>query len=171
MGLLVIVFALGQVAMPDPLAPAWLGRIQCYSPNVVRKTCRATATYRKAGNGTIVNQAQIFIAPHPNMVWNIESPVRVEGAAVCGALRKEDIDSSTYTIEMIAEDNDEQLSRPLMDKANAAMEPMIGHDICTRYEPQGSSMLARIFVDGVARSELDQSVIWIAPEDHYQVQS
>jgi hypothetical protein len=171
MGLgLVIALALGQAAIQDPLAPAWSGRIQCYSPNVVRKTCRAIASYRKAENGTVVNQAQILVAPHPNTVWNIESPVRVEGGAVCGVLRQEDVDSSTYTTEMLGEDNNGQLSDPIMEKANAAMEPMIGHDICTRYEPQGSGMLARVFVDGVARVEWNQSVIWIAPEDRYQLQ-
>ena len=167
---LVIALILGQPAVPDPLAPAWSGRIQCYSPNVIRKTCRSIATYRKVEDGSIINRAELLIASHPNMVWNIESPVRIEGGAVCGTIRQEDIDSSTFTTEMIAEDRDGQLSKPLIDKADAAMKPMIGHDICTRYEPQGSGLLARASVDGLARPDLNQPVIWITPEEEYRVE-
>jgi hypothetical protein len=171
MGLaLLVTLVLGQASVPDPLAPAWTGKIQCYSPNRIRKTCRSIATYRKAEGGTIVNQAEILIGPHPNTVWNIESSVRVEGDAVCGAIQQADIDASTYTTEMVAEDNDGRLSNPLIEKAEAAMKPMIGHDICTRFEPQVSDMLARVFVDGVAHPELNQSVIWITPDEKYAVQ-
>src|SRR5580698_4644363 len=77
------------VAAPDdPLAPARVGELQCYTPDTVRKTCSALAGYT-FGNGGIDNQAEVLLSPKPIIVMKTVSPVWVRACSVCGPLRKQ----------------------------------------------------------------------------------
>jgi hypothetical protein len=154
-------------ATADPLLPARSGQLQCHMPDVARKTCRALAGYRPADGGGYSNSATILVAAEPVVTMTTVTPVRVVAGAVCGTIRAEDIAQGTLAVDGANLPADQ--AGPILGQIATAMAAMIGHEICTRYEPAGGGLLtARATIDGVSRPETQQ-VLWVRPEDGYRV--
>jgi hypothetical protein len=154
-------------APADPLAPARAGKVQCYQPNMIRKTCHSIGAYSFEAGGKIANKAQILIPAQVPLVMTVTSPVVVRGQAVCGALRAQDFATATFTA------NDQPLTdestRKLREAVAAAMTSMLGKDVCTTVVGTGDSLRAEASIDGVAKPELTQDMLWVAPADGYRV--
>ncbi|MFA6116506.1 MAG: hypothetical protein WC729_21090 [Sphingomonas sp.] len=167
---LAVALLTGQVADTGPLEAAWKGQLQCYEPDTVKKTCRSLAEYRRAPDGSITNIAHILLVMSPTTVWNIESPVRIEAGAICGAIRQQDIDASDMTTVMDGTDMEDPKFHKRVDEAvEAIAKPILGRDICTRYAAEGKYLIAKISIDGVAQPAMDQKVIWVAPDAGFRV--
>ena len=52
---------IGADTVPDPLAPAHSGMVQCYDPHTDVKTCRAIGAYSFESDGTIQNEATVAL--------------------------------------------------------------------------------------------------------------
>lgn len=153
-------------ANADPLAETRAGKLQCYRPDTARKTCGALSGYDFKG-ATIVNTADVLLSPQPVVVMRTATPVVLKHDAVCGPLRKEDIDSATILINgaVLPEDKAVQARSQIA----AAFVNQLGHEVCTTYIPDGDKLSARVTLDGVAKPEYTQTVIWVKPEDGYSV--
>lgn len=165
--------ALCLIALPavaaapaDPLGPARAGKVQCFQPNMIRKTCRSIGAYSFEG-GKINNRAQVLIPAQVPLVMVVNSPVTVRGQAVCGAIRAEDFATATFT----AADQPvgEEPTRKLREVIAGAMAPMIGKEVCTTVTQTGESFHAEATVDGAPKPELAQDVLWVGPADGYRV--
>ncbi len=148
----------------DPLAPAREGRLQCHQPDTARKTCASLAGYTFAPDGTILNQAEVMLNPAPLIVMRQEDAVVVRDGAVCGRFGA--FEDAVFTV-------DGQLAPPAVADAIqgqiAAAFAQLGTEGCTRYSPQGDGWMAEVSIDSVARPDLNQPVIWVAPSDGYTV--
>ncbi|CUS44641.1 MAG: hypothetical protein V4610_02815 [Pseudomonadota bacterium] len=168
---LAVALIAGQVADAGPLEAAWKGQLQCYQPDTVRKTCRSLAEYRRAPGGSITNIAHVLLITSPTTVWNIESPVRIEADAICGAIRQQDIDASDMTTVMDGTDMEDPKFHKRVDGAvEAVTKAIVGRDICTRYVAQDTYLIAKVSIDGVAQPAMDQKVIWVAPDAGFRVE-
>ena len=49
-------------SLDSPIAPAAQGQLQCYTPDVARRTCRSLAAYKSKANGAIDNTAIVLIS-------------------------------------------------------------------------------------------------------------
>src|SRR5262249_7986718 len=65
----------------DPWAPARSGKLQCYTPNVAKKTCHALAQYNFAPDGGIENPAEVIISEKPLIIMKGTAPVVVRDGA------------------------------------------------------------------------------------------
>src|SRR5437899_11866948 len=83
-------------SLPDPIAPAANGQLQCYSPDTARKTCNSLASYKPGANGTIDNIAVVLISKDPVITMEAVSPVEIKAGKVCGKIRKQDIDVAKF---------------------------------------------------------------------------
>lgn len=159
--------ALPAAAAPaDPLGPARAGKVQCFQPNMIRKTCRSIGAYSFEG-GRINNRAQVLIPAQVPLVMVLNSPVVVRGQAVCGAIRSEDFAAATFT----AADQPlgEEPTKKLRGLIAEAMASMIGKEVCTTLTQTGESFHAEATVDGAPKPELAQDVLWVGPADGYRV--
>src|SRR5207248_11155960 len=48
--------------LPDPIAPAATGKLQCHTPDVSHKTCNSLAGYKIGPDGAIQNTALVLIS-------------------------------------------------------------------------------------------------------------
>ncbi len=170
-GLVAAVLASSSIAVeartPGPIAPSSLGKLQCYAPDVTRKTCQSLASYRPNPKGGIDNVAVVLVATRPPIAMQTVSHVDVREGQVCGVVRPEDFQSAEFTTE--GQPIDPEQTAVLREKVLSAMKTYIGHEICTSFVPNGGSLLAKESIDGVADPSLDERVIWIAPTDGYTV--
>jgi len=163
--LISFLFALAATdAAEDPLGPARAGQLQCHTPDIARKTCQALAGYTFAADGTILNQAEVVLNASPLIVmWN-ESTVNVRDGAICGQLA--DFDKTRFTVEGGTAD-------PAMaDQIKAQVVgayAALGREGCTRYTGSGNALTAEVSIDGLARPEFNQPVIWVSRADGYAV--
>jgi hypothetical protein len=156
-----------QPGPADPLLPARWGQLQCYAPDPARKTCGSLAAYRPDGAQHYVNRAEIPLAPDGSMTMTTTTAVRIVAGTVCGTIGARDV--ARAEVRVAGTPLAAAQAAPLLSQVAQAFAPMIGHEICTRYEPDGAGFVARASVDGVARPSLDQRVIWVAPADGWRV--
>ncbi len=155
------------VAAPDPVAPAWRGEMQCYGPDIARRTCNALGSYARNADGGIDNTAIVLVSPSPPVTMTTVTRVVIKAGQVCGQVREQDIDAARFAMggQLLDAVHSEALRREM----KAGMQTIAGHEICTAYVPDGDLLAATVTVDGVARPELDDKVVWIAPAAGYKV--
>ena len=153
-------------AYPAPLAPAATGQAQCYGPSD-HKTCRSLATYTANGDGTFANGASVMLSSQPLVLLDTTTQVSIKGQAVCGAIHRADVLAGKLSV------NGTQLpaeqAKPLLTNIATALDKIIEHEICTTYVPNGTGLVAKATMDGVAQPDQDQAVIWVSPSDGYTV--
>lgn len=156
-----------SAANADPLAPARTGGLQCYHPDTARKTCMALASYAFESDGTITNKAVVLIAPQQNVTMTTRSLVVIKAEAVCGPMRQEDILAAEIAVNgTILPDAQATGVRAQLVQA---VSNQLGKEVCTTYVPSGDKLAAQVTVDGSPNPIYTQEVIWVKPEDGYQV--
>jgi hypothetical protein len=154
-----------NAASADPIARSNDGELQCYRPNVQKKTCQSIASYRRTGPGTYVNNALLPLGD--DVTLETHSPVVVKGDALCGAITRQEVLTGTLRAhkQVIAPET----AKPLLDRVADAISALFGKEICTSYEPSGADFTAKASIDGVYQPDKDSIVKWIAPADGYTV--
>ena len=136
--------------------PAAQGQLQCYTPDVARRTCRSLAAYKSNAKGAIDNTAIVLISQNPPISMKTVSPVVIKANQVCGLIRPRDIDAASFTLgERPA---DPAQTATLRKQMQSAMKGFFGHKICTIYVPADGSLLAKVTVDGASQPTMDQRV-------------
>jgi len=150
-----------------PLAQAADGKVQCYVPNTVAKSCQSIGAYRITPAGAIENEATVMVSSSPLVIMTTHSLVQIKGGADCGVIREKDIASAHFTLEgqPAAPDRIAALRAAML----GAMRPMFNHEICVFYRPQPDGLLATTTVDAKPRPEMDQKVLWVSPADGWKV--
>lgn len=158
----------GQAAQTsDPLAPAASGMLQCYAPDAAKHVCQSMAGYRKRPDGSYDNAATVMLSPSPLVIMQTVTPVTVDAGAVCGAIRKQDIDAAVISVNgQTLSDTDAATAR---SRIATGLAFLIGKRICTTYVSDGAQLVAKATIDGEAQPAMDQKVIWVAPSDGFQV--
>lgn len=149
----------------DPLAPARAGKLECYLPDMAKKTCYAIASYTFNADGTIDNAADELLSPNELLELKITSRVVLKNDAVCGMLRKEDIEAATlvYKGQVLPKDK----ADPIIAALEQALGPLIGKEVCSTMTPDGDGFVSQATIDGVAHPELTQRGQWIGANDGY----
>jgi hypothetical protein len=150
-----------------PIAPAAEGKMQCYSPDVVAKTCAGIGVFKFAPNGVIENQAEALLSSSPAIVMRSVYTVRIKGRLECTRVRPRDLAAASFVV-------DGRLASPaetaaLRSNIAAANTSVIGREACEGYLPGGEALTARMIVGGTPRPDLDRKMIWVSPADGYQV--
>lgn len=165
----IFLLALAETPLADPLAPAAQGKVQCYSPDPARKTCKSWATYEPAAGGGYNNTAYVLVSTNPAIVMKITSPVVVRNDQVCGPIRSSDFDTAEFQVMGRAMPPAE--TSQARSQMRGAMAAMIGKEVCTAYlaTKTANMMTARASYDGVPRPELDQTVAWVTLGEGFRV--
>jgi hypothetical protein len=152
--------------LPQPIAEAGDGKLQCYSPNTAKKTCASLDGYRIDDDGMIVNTSTVLISPNPALTMQTRSIVTIKNSQVCGLLKREDLDQATFAAngkELNAKQADQIRQQIAQDAKNA-----LGHEICTAYVPKGKGLIAKESDDG-GPAKGQEPVIWVSPDEGYRV--
>jgi hypothetical protein len=153
--------------LPDPIAPAATGKLQCYVPDVSHKTCNSLAGYKTAPDGAIQNRAWVLISKNPVITMETVSPVAVKAGKVCGVVREQDVETAKFATADHA--LDAKQVGPIREQMKMAFKAIFNHEICTKYVADGDGFIANATMDGQALPGGEQRVIWVAPGDHYKV--
>jgi hypothetical protein len=152
--------------LPQPIAQAGDGKLQCYSPNPAKKTCASIDGYSIDSKGMIVNTSTVLISPNPPLTMQTTSNVTIKNSQVCGLLRREDLDQATFMAngKEVGSKQADQIRQQMAQDAKGE----IGHEICTAYVPKGTGFVAKESDNG-APAKGEEPVIWISPDEGYRV--
>lgn len=152
---------------PDPIGPAAEGKLQCYGPDPVRRTCSALAGYRSDGKGGFLNDAEVLISHRTGLVMRTVEPVIVREGAVCGQITRAAHEKAEFLV------NGQPLAGEGAKQARATLAqldaPLFDREICTRYPPEDDHLVAKATLAGKADAFPDQKVIWVSPAEGYRV--
>ncbi len=164
---LVLLAALAGQSAPAPLAPAREGKLQCYVPDAAKKTCQAIAGYEPQPDGSYRNTAKVLIAPERSISMETVSTVQVKGAAICGVMARADLLAG----RVLAGNTPlpKAQADPILERIATALAAAgtLDKETCTTYTPDGTQLKAEVTVDGVARPDFTQPVIWVSPSDGF----
>lgn len=164
--ILFLAISIGQSA-PDPLAPAREGKLQCTAPNLAKKKCLAMSRYTPLASGGYRNTTTVIISAEPLITMEIAADATVDGGAVCGILRHEDILAATIAVggqTMSTAD-----AAPLIDRMANGMKDSFGKKVCTRFRAEGDVMVSEAEIDGTPQPDMTLKFLWVRPEDGYTV--
>src|SRR5581483_9232249 len=84
--LLLLTFALPSLAgaLPEPVARAGRGLLQCYAPDAQRKRCAALAAFKTEADGRMTTTATILVSPNPRIFMTGKALVFVRSGELCG---------------------------------------------------------------------------------------
>jgi hypothetical protein len=145
--------------LPEPLAPANSGAVQCYVPNVAKRLCQTLSSFARDGSGTIQNLATAVISSDGPITMTTTSPVEVRDGRVCGPIRADDIHGATFTIA--GRPADPRQTADLRLHVAEGMKSVMGHDICVAYLKSGDAWIAKAFLDGAPQPGGDEAFIWV----------
>jgi hypothetical protein len=152
--------------LPQPIAQAGDGKLQCYSPNPAKKTCASLDGYSVDTNGMIVNTSTVLIAPNPPLTMQTTSKITIKNSQVCGLLKREDLDQAIFLADgkPVGSKQADQIRQQMAQDAKNEL----GHEICTAYVPKGKGFVAKESDNG-APAKGEEPVIWVSPDEGYRV--
>ena len=150
-----------------PLKPATIeGKVQCFSPNIARRTCQSMARYR--GNGSYyVNEATILIESMERTTMRISNPVRVVNDAVCAVLQPADVAGAVIVRDGVVVSRD--LAKPILALVATEMASVMRRETCTRFSAAPTGFVAKVSINGVYQPALDRPGIWVSPAEGFTV--
>ena len=151
--------------VPNPLILAEKGEVQCYRPDVRKKTCQSIASYQATGPGTYDNKALVAVSNEATL--ETRTPVVLKGDAVCGYIKAEDMRAGTLRLrgQPVAPDQ----AKPVLERIAQSVASFANKEVCTRYVPAGTDYTAKVSIAGKYRPDQDVAVKWILPSDGYTV--
>ena len=149
----------------NALANAEKGQLQCYRPDIQKKTCQSIASYRRIAPGTYDNKALLPLGHGATL--ETHAPVVVRGNAVCGYVRSADVIAGEIKVGSAVLPADR--AKPVLEHIAQALAPLANEEICTRYQPSAGELTAKVSVNGVYQPDKDETVKWIHPADGYTV--
>ncbi|MDT8758346.1 hypothetical protein MZO42_06530 [Sphingomonas psychrotolerans] len=151
----------------DPLASAKAGKLQCANPNVEKKTCLGLTSYKVNPDGSFATVTTLMVAPQPVITMEVKSAGTVKDGALCAPVRTSDFEAAS--LQMDGKPADPAIASAIRAQVVASIAPLAGKTGCTRETPDGAVSKAEVTIDGVARPELTQRVLWVKPEDGYKL--
>jgi hypothetical protein len=153
--------------LPSPITPASDGKLQCYGPNPETKSCKMLAGYEVSTGGGIVSPATALLSVGPLITMRDVTPVTIKSNQVCAVARPEDFESASFEIQGAPATAAQ--SAILRRKTEALEKRFFGHEICLAFVTVGDEVVVESSVDGVFQPAKNQTVIWVSPEDGYEV--
>ena len=159
-----VLIAAGAITS-NPLALAEKGELQCYRPDVQKKTCQSIASYQLTGAGTYDNKAVVAVSNEATL--ETHTPVAVKSDAVCGYIRADDMRAGTLRLggQVVTPDR----AKPVLERIAQSVASFANKEICTRYKPSGADFTAKVSIAGAYQPDQDVTVKWILPSDGYTV--
>ena len=161
-----VLLVMPAAASAGPLDNARDGSLQCYEPDALQKTCKSLAGYT-FGKQQILSQAEVLVSPTPPLVVKFVSPVQIRGDAVCGPLRKKDVEAAVIVFQgKVLKGAD---AANIRGQLLTAFGPRLEKEVCTTYHKQGDLLVTAVTIAGVSYPDLRQPVIWVKPSEGYRV--
>ena len=125
------------------------------------------AVFSRSPNGVVDNTATVMLAAKPLVLMRTVSTVTAKQGRLCSVMHQSDIAAARFTID--GEPADVDHSAELEVAVAKAFAPIIEHEVCIVFEPDGSEFVAHTSLDGLPRPGLDQRVLWVSSAEDWQV--
>jgi len=170
-GIVIVAASLAAPALAadftPPLLPAAKGKVQCYSPDPVKKTCKSTVGYRMTSDGGIESISTTVVSNPPLTIMETIAEVEIRDGKVCGAVNEHDILAANFSAE--GRGIELKQAQTMAHQALQASKSLLGRFLCTAFGMDGDVYKAKVAIDGAARPDMDQPVAWIALDDGYKM--
>ncbi|MEP9360472.1 hypothetical protein [Sphingomonas sp. KR3-1] len=164
--LLLATAATGPAA--DPLAPAREGKYQCVVPNLEKKTCLGTTSYKPGADGSYESTTQLFLAPTPLITMELHTRGGTKDGKLCETIKLADFQAGIVYLN--GKPADDATSNAVKSQMTAAVSALDGKAACSEFKPaDGGLLLNEVSIDGTARADLSQKFIWVSAKDGYSL--
>jgi hypothetical protein len=154
-------------AVPDPLAPGREGWLGCVDPDVERKVCLSLKHYRWVDDKIIID-GQMLIAAEPLTIMKYRDEAIYVGDAVCSWTQN--IEAAIISISVNGETLTGDIFRTTRRDISAPLLHTAGQKYCVTFEPrQAGGFVMQPSLNDVRQPEGDRTMIWVRPDDGWNV--
>lgn len=157
-------------ARADVLGEARAGKLQCYEPDVQRKTCRGLFRTVVKPDGTATSGGDVLLnVVNGNSVLIMRSPqssVTIKGNMTCGPIRRSDIEDAEFLLD--GKPVNAASDRRMKDDMEARQAARGGQTECSVFTPAGDTWVVTDTLDGKPQPN-SAHMIWVGPADGYKV--
>jgi hypothetical protein len=122
--------------------------------------------YSFEADGRILNRAEVVLQDSPLVTMTTISPVTVRGGAVCGPLSGVDKAQIAVRGRRLPEAD----AAPIRAQLQQSMASMLGQEVCTTFRRSGDWWIAEVTMSGVARPDMNDTLIWVPASAGYTIQ-
>ncbi|HWE45065.1 MAG TPA: hypothetical protein VG407_03470 [Caulobacteraceae bacterium] len=151
-----------------PLAPARDGKGQCFHPDAAAKTCASIAWYGWDAKGFLMNRLQVALpSQDAKVVMTVDKAAVLKDGAVCSPIRVEDIVEAKFSVNGApADDATTDHLRQAVASGWAGVDRAL---VCVTFTPDGDGFRVDETMNGTARPDLTQHMVWIGKDDGWTV--
>jgi hypothetical protein len=124
-------------------------------------------SYKMNSDGSFVATTTVMVAPQPVVTMEVKSAGAVKDGAFCAPILSSDFEAASVQVD--GKPADPAMVSAIRAPVVASIVPLAGKMGCTREVPDGAMSRAEVTLDGVARPELSQRVLWVKPGDGYKL--
>ena len=149
-------------ARMDILSWARNKHVQCFQPDIQKKTCKIMVSYSFEADGRIMATAQMLMDETGPALLVVTSPVVVKGGALCGQL--DYLPNARFVVA----------GRPATPAQDAGYRLMLSvaprkGEICARWIGDGNGYMVHGSLDGKPKKDFDQRMIWVEAGEGFVV--
>ena len=122
--------------------------------------------YSFGADGKILNKAEVVLQDSPLVTMTTVSPVTVKDGAICGPLSGVDKAQIAVRGHRLPEGE----AAPIRAQLRESMASILGKEVCTTYRRSGEWWIATVTMDGVARQDMSDTLLWAPASAGYTVQ-
>ena len=153
------IIATGQANAEDNAwQPAKAGMIECFAPDLDKKTCLGMTTYEWKDESNVIGSASFYNeAAVPGVVITTKWPATIKGNLNCSLITKAYAETATFKAAgaPVSDENTMKYRRMLSGSLNEIMDKTV----CARIGKYGRDYTVQITVDG---REMPSSANWLA---------
>ena len=149
----------------DPFAAAKAGKLECFAPDTVKKTCLDMTRYTWEGNGQILEEDEYAISANPLITAKSKDYVAIANGEACQVVSAPKILGANYFRDGVRVSKSDEAQFRQRDFQQ--MRSLIGKKFCMRLSPYESAFIAEYSVDGIPRPSATNRVKWISPDEGY----
>ena len=137
--------------------------MECFSPNLVARTCEAMSSYRFLEDGEIANDGATALQSNPTIIAYGTSMLFMRDGLICSRVDATTFQDMRFTIDgQRATPDVEQELRQVFAGALAGI-----NEVCWRYTPDSEGIGVTAYADGVENPDMADRMIWVRREDGY----
>ena len=151
----------------DILAQSKSGKMLCANPDAATKSCSSITSFKVSANGSVIETTEVLLTPEQSITLTMSIATEVAGGSNCGVMTLDDLRGGQVRANGEALPPDRNAL--VLERLETSMGSLAGQKVCDALRLENDSLVKYGQVEGVDVKLPGKPVMWVSPNDGYEV--